>query len=175
VREAGGAAASPPRQPLGPTALLVAAWALGGVTLLFMQAIVRLGARGLDTVAAGLAPLEWGVLLVLTAAFVYGEGVRGIQRGFAPVATRRLLDLLERRRGPRDVLAPLYMLGLVGTPARRVLRAWLGVTAIVIAVLIVREFPEPWRGIVDCAVVAALLWGLGAILVRSLASLRGTT
>ena len=37
------------------------------------------------------------------------------------------------------------------------------VPLIVLAVFVVRALPEPWRGIVDAAVAAALLVGLWAI------------
>jgi hypothetical protein len=47
------------------------------------------------------------------------------------------------------------------------LHAWGGIALIVIAVFAVRAMPEPWRGIVDCGVCAALAWGFGAILVVS--------
>jgi hypothetical protein len=54
-------------------------------------------------------------------------------------------------------------MSLVGAPRRTLARAWLGVALIVLAVLVVRSLPEPWRGIVDAAVAAALLVGLFAI------------
>lgn len=160
--------------PRDARALLVAAWALAGLGLIFAQAIVRLGSRALDTILAGLTAGQWALLLVLTAFFVYTEGVRGIQRKFAPVVTTRLHELMRRRRVLWDALAPLYLLSLVGAPTRNMVRGWAGVFAIIAAVLIVRQFAEPWRGITDFAVVTALTWGLAAILVRALRSFSGT-
>ena len=61
------------------------------------------------------------------------------------------------------LLAPLYGLSLIGASRKETARAWAGTLAIVLAVLVVRSFPEPWRGITDFAVAAALAWGLAAI------------
>jgi hypothetical protein len=47
------------------------------------------------------------------------------------------------------------------------IKAWGGTAAIVAAVILVRNFPEPWRGITDLAVAAALTWGLGAIVAKA--------
>jgi hypothetical protein len=182
---AAGPAPSPAPQPapgLAPSPgtrrgdnryLLVTAWALGGLSFTFLKAIVRLGARALETIGGGLATAEWAVLVLLTLAFVYGEGVRGIQQRFAPNVVTRLHELIGARRRLWDLLGPFYLLSLVGAPRRTLLRAWLGVSAIALAVITVRAFPEPWRGITDFAVVAALAWGLVAILVAALQSLRG--
>ena len=146
--------------------LASAAWALGGVCLLFAAAVVRLSARGLETLRGGLEPWEWGGLLLLTLVFVVGEGWGALQRRWVP----RLVDRARALRGREDVvlrvLAPLYGMSLIAAPPERLLRAWAGSGAVVTAILVVREFPDPWRGIVDLAVAAALVWGMGAILIK---------
>lgn len=145
----------------------VVAWALLGVVVLLSTAVARLAARGIETLRNGLTPWEWGALVGLTATFVYGEGVRALQRRWVP----HLLDRVRRLRGERDVLlrlaAPLYGLSLVGASPRALFRAWAGTAAIVAAVMVVRAFPEPWRGITDLAVAAAVGWGLLVILRRA--------
>jgi hypothetical protein len=70
------------------------------------------------------------------------------------------------------VLAPLYALGLLGADRGTRLRAYVSVFLIVLAVLIVRACSEPWRGIIDGAVAAALAWGLGAMMLQLHAALR---
>jgi hypothetical protein len=159
------------RRPRSTRAVLVAGWALGGLSLTFLQAITRLGARGVHTIANGLTAFEWAVLVLLTLVFVYGEGFRGIQQHFAPRVVQRLHELFARR-ARWQLLGPLYLLSLVGAAPRTMLRAWIGVAAIVVAVLIIRALPEPWRGIIDFAVVAALTWGLIAILAAAGRSLQ---
>ena len=142
------------------------AWAVVGVAAILGKAVLALGARGLDTLRAGLGPAETVALLALTALFVWGEGYRALQRRWVPHVIARV-RLLRRDPTPvRVALAPLYAMSLVGRPRKGLLRAWAGVAAIVAAVLLVRAFPEPWRGIVDFAVAAALAWGTVALLAR---------
>lgn len=156
----------------GPLGRVAAVWALVGVSGLFGAAVFRLGRRGVDTIVGGLTPTYWGVLLALTCVMVYGEGILALQRRWVP-------KLIERARAVRgeplwlQMLGPLYGLSLVGAPPKRVLRAWLGTSAIVAAVLIVRSLPEPWRGIVDFAVASALGWGLLMIVVNAPRAFRG--
>ncbi len=149
-----------------------AAWTLLGVSGLFASAVFRLGGRGVDTILNGLAPVQWAVLAALTFFMVYTEGVLTFQRRWVP-------KLIDRARAIRDepillqLLAPLYGLSLVGGPAKRVLRGWLGTTAIVVAVVAVRALPDPWRGVVDFAVAAALGWGLVCIARQAPRAIRG--
>lgn len=145
---------------------LVSAWTLIGVAALFTSAIYRLGARGVATIQAGLGWGEWLVLVLLTVAFVYGEGFRALDRRWVPRLVERALLLRDDPRVLVRLVAPLYGLSLVGAARDDLIRGWLLTTAILGAVLIVRALPDPWRGIVDFAVAAALAWGLVAILRR---------
>ncbi|MDP2957733.1 MAG: hypothetical protein Q8N53_15005 [Longimicrobiales bacterium] len=155
------------RRSAGAAGVAAAAWALLGVALLFLFAAMRLRRRGLETVQAGLAPLEWVALALLTAVFVYAEGFRALQRRWVPRLIRRVCALREEGCMHHRVLAPLYGMSLIGAPPGSTVRAWGGTLAIVGAVMLVRAFPEPWRGITDLAVASALVWGLGAILVEA--------
>ncbi|RJQ40809.1 MAG: hypothetical protein C4555_00955 [Dehalococcoidia bacterium] len=155
----------------GATGVAAAAWSLGGVCLLFSGAVFRLGRRGVETVRAGLDPEEWAALLLLVLVFVVGEGWGALQRKWVPRLVRRASWLRHGGSPVHRALAPLYGMSLIGAPPAALLRAWGGTAAIVAAVLVVRKFPEPWRGIVDLAVAAALLWGLGAIAVAGRRSL----
>lgn len=147
--------------------MVAAWWGILGVTLLLGRASLDLGARGVHTMRAGLTLGEWLALGALTGFFVYVEGMRALQRRFAPHVVDRALALRANAPVLWRVLAPFYVLGLVGAPARALVRAWGGVAAIVVAVLIVRAMPEPWRGVVDVAVAAALVWGTVALLVEA--------
>ena len=134
------------------------------MAMLFAQAFLRLGARGVSAMRGGLSALEWVALVVLTVVFVYGEGVRALQRRWVPHALTRLQDMPSQPLIHR-VLAPLYGMSLVGAPGRILALAWGGVVAIIVAVLIVSRFPDPWRGITDFAVAAALAWASVALVV----------
>ena len=151
---------------------MAAAWTLVGVSGLFASAVLRLGGRGVETILAGLGPLEWTILTALTLLMVYMEGVLTFQRRWVP----KLIDRARAVRGEPfllQLLAPLYGLSLIGGPAKRVLRGWLGTAAIVGAVLAVRALPDPWRGVVDFAVASALGWGLVCIARRAPEAIRG--
>lgn len=138
-------------------------WAVAGVVLLFANAAYRLGVRGIATIREGLGPWEWAALALLTGLFVYGEGVRALERRYAPFVIGRVVRLREEPSAAYRLLAPLYALALIGARAGTLARAWGGMAAIALAVIIVRALPEPWRGITDFAVAAALAWGLLAI------------
>ena len=150
----------------------VAAWALAGSAAILVRALVALGARGVATVQGGLGPGEWAALLGLTAAFVYGEGVLALERRWVPHVVERARRLRSHDGLFLRLAAPLYAFSLVGAPPRVLARAWAGVGLIVLAVLVVRAFPEPWRGIVDLAVAAALAWAVVALLRQAPRALR---
>lgn len=150
----------------------VQAWGAGGVIFLFAEAAWRLGARGIATVRGGLTTFEWIALAVITVAFVYGEGVRALQRRWVPWVLERIGRLPSEPFVPWGAAAPLYAMSLVGRSRGQVLRAWAGVAAIVLAVVVVSRFAEPWRGIVDIAVAAALVWGAIALLHGAVGTIR---
>ena len=127
----------------------------------------RLGSRGIATVREGLGPPEWAALVVLTLAFVYGEGVRAIGRRWVPHFIERAREVRNVRSLVVRLLAPLHGLSLIAASRGQLVKAWAGVTAIAAVVWLVQRFPDPWRGITDFAVAVALLWGLGAILRRA--------
>jgi hypothetical protein len=147
-------------------------WGVTGVGLLFATAAWRLGERGILTVMTGLSPLQWLALLALTAVFVYGEGVRALERKYVPHVIRRVELLRQERRSWYRLLAPLHALTLIGAARTPLLRAWAGTGAIALAVVVVRSFPEPWRGITDLAVAAALAWGTLALARASVRAFR---
>jgi hypothetical protein len=143
-------------------------WAVAGVAALFARASWQLGQRGAATIAAGLHPVEWLALAVLTGLFVYGEGYRALQRKWVPHLYIRVGQLAGERSAAYRLLAPLYAMSLIGAAPKAMLRAWLGVAAIICAVLVVSRLPDPWRGMVDVAVASALVWGLAALLIAGL-------
>lgn len=150
----------------------VQAWAAGGVVFLFAEAAWRLGERGMAVVRGGLTAFEWVALALITAAFVYGEGVRALQRRWVPWVLARIERLPSEPLLPWGAAAPLYAMSLIGRSRSAMLRAWAGVAAIVLAVLIVSRFPDPWRGIVDIAVAAALVWGAIALIRGAVVTIR---
>jgi hypothetical protein len=154
-----------------PASRFAAVWGLFGVAATFVEAIYRLGARALEAIEQGLSPVQWATLALSTVTLVYFEGYRALQRRFAPRVVQRALAVgAEPLRW--KLLAPLYVLSLVGAPRKEFARGWLAVGLIVGAVFAVRAMAEPWRGIVDGAVACALSWGLVALLAESFRGLR---
>jgi hypothetical protein len=147
-------------------------WGVLGVALVFASASFRLGERGVRTVVAGLTPAQWLLLVALTAVFVYGEGVRALQRKYVPHVLRRVELLRAEQRWWYRLLAPLHALSLIGADTRLLLKSWAGTAAIAGAVAVVRSFAEPWRGITDVAVAAALAWGTYALMRAALRTFR---
>jgi hypothetical protein len=149
--------------------LLVSGWAVLSVAATFVEAIYRLSIHALLTLRADLSPGEWLALLTSVVTFAYGEGYRALQRRFAPHVVTRAFEIGARPLRVYTLpIAPLYSLSLVAAPRRVLARAWLGVTLIVCAVLVVRALPFPWRGIIDAGVAVALAWGLCALFLEFL-------
>lgn len=168
----GGSATEPPASPASRPATVAFLWGLLGVVLLFAAAVYRLGGRALETVSAGLGPWEWLALAVLTVVFVYGEGVRALQRRWVPWVIDRLRMLHDEPRAWYRALAPLHAMAFIGARPRTMAAAWAGSIAIFIAVLVVSRFPAPWRGIVDFAVASALLWATLVLIVTGMRAAR---
>lgn len=139
-------------------------WAVVGLVLILGSAVHRLGRRGIEAIDSGLTPSEWLALVLLTATFVVGEGYYAIARKWVPRVLGRAAALRTEPRLVPRLLAPLHAMGLVYVSWPTALRNWAGVAAIVAAVLIIRAFPDPWRGIVDFAVAGALVVGVVALL-----------
>lgn len=158
-----------------PEPQAVAAWALAGVAAILGWAAFRLTSRGLPVVLEGLLPLQWVALAGSVAVFLYGEGVLALQRGWMPRVVARAEALGRARPRVLWLAAPLHAMGFVGVPIRVALRAWLGAGAIVVAVVLVRALPDPWRGIVDLAVATALAWGALVAAARALRFLTTTS
>jgi hypothetical protein len=138
-------------------------WALVGLGFTLLEAIVRLGQRAAETLGAGLELGEWFAFFSITLGLIYFEGYRALQHRFVPTALARAHELSPSSPRRFRCLAPLYAACLLGAPRSTLIRAWLGVTSIVLAVVAVRHLPTPWRGIIDGAVAAALTWGLVAL------------
>ena len=152
--------------------LHVAAWAVGGVALTFVEAIARLGHRGWGAVETGLTGPQWLALVGATLVLGYFEGYRALHLRFAPDVVAHALELAAGPRTARSLLAPLYATSLLGAERGVIVRAWLAVAAIASSVVVVRGLPDPWRGIVDLAVASALAWGLVALLARFFGAVR---
>ncbi|HEX6277538.1 MAG TPA: hypothetical protein VFZ53_31055 [Polyangiaceae bacterium] len=154
---------------------LVAWWGVLGVALLLAQALVRLAIVAADPFVSGrgLTPFESAVCVAWVLVSLHSEGYRGFQKAFVPRTVARAFHLASAPKPLLVALAPAFCMGLVHARPRRLVTSWSIVVLIVLAVVLVRQLPAPWRSIVDLGVVAGLLWGMIALAVSFARALRG--
>ncbi len=153
----------------------IAVWAVLGVALLLVQAVIRLTLIAIDpfVTGRGLSPLEWGACAAWTVVSLYSEGYRGFQKAFVPRVVARSFHLAAQPRPLYVVFAPAFAMALFHARPKRLFVSWMVVFLVVLAVIGVRHLPVPWRSIVDIGVVAGLVWGLASLLMTFARALRG--
>jgi hypothetical protein len=136
-------------------------WGVGGVLLVLGFAIYRLAPMAYALSDFTLSPLHWFSLVLTVAYMAYAEGYKGFHLAFAPRVVARADYLAQHPRLHHLLLAPLFCMCYIHTTRRRQLIS-IGLTCMILGfVLIARQLPQPWRGIVDAGVVVGL--GLGII------------
>ncbi|HSD86159.1 MAG TPA: hypothetical protein VLB44_01545 [Kofleriaceae bacterium] len=150
----------------------IALWGVLAIAATFVDGIVRLGMRAYTEMSPGISAEQWVALALLTLMMTYVEGYRALQRRFVPSVVSRAWSAGGRPLWA--MLAPLYAVSLVGAPVRTIARSLSGMAMIVLCVVLVRQLPSPWRGIIDAAVACALGWGLVALLASCAFALAGT-
>ncbi|HTQ03279.1 MAG TPA: hypothetical protein VMI54_05460 [Polyangiaceae bacterium] len=134
-------------------------WSSGVVLLTLADGAYRTGLRALYTVERGLTRGEWLALAASVVLFTFGEGHAVLARRFAPAVVARAFSSTAPNGRAALVLGPLHALALARVTWREALRNWAVLAVIAGAIHAVRALPEPWRGVVDAGVFAALLWG----------------
>jgi hypothetical protein len=153
---------------------LTALWGVAGVVLLLLDAVHRLGTKALHVLQAyELTASQYALFAGWTVVIGYLEGYRGFQTRFAPRVVARAAHLAVHPRPLHVLLAPLYCMALLHATRRRLVGSWLLVAGIVAVVLLVRQLPQPYRGLIDGGVVFALAWGTLAIVVHYLRGIAG--
>ena len=146
---------------------LAATWGITGVLLPIAFASVRLGRLGLETFDDALRLHHWAFLVVFLLFMLVSEGYRGFQKSFAPRVAERARELQHNPRVLPALLAPFFCVGFIYATRRRMLGSY-GLTGmIVVFVLLVRQLPQPWHGLVDLGVAAGLLWGVVALVAST--------
>lgn len=156
----------------GPLRALALIWGAIGFLGLLSWALIRLGPLVADSLALPWAWFHWALFGFNLVAMAWFEGYRGFQQNYAPRFAARC-EYLYRHATPMQVMiAPLVCMGFVNAPKRRVLTAWALTSGIVIIVLLYRQLPQPWRGILDAGVVLGLAWGMLATIWHLALALR---
>jgi hypothetical protein len=150
---------------LSVTGAVGAAWGISGVLFLIGGAVLRLTPVALDAFAHPFGPRHWAFLVGFFVFMVWSEGYRGFQKNFAPRVAARARYLRQNPHLGHALLAPLFCMAFFHAPRRRLMGSYGLMTMIVVFVLIARQLPQPWRGLVDLGVAAGLVWGLVALAV----------
>lgn len=139
---------------------LAAIWGFLGVCALFLCAIFRLTPLALDLPIHSLNWYEWVSLIGCLVFMGVAEGYRGFQQNFSPRAAARLKYLKHNVTLTRLVFAPFFCMGYFHATRRRQIASICLTLGIVVLVVIVHNFSQPWRGIIDVGVVFGLAWGI---------------
>lgn len=142
---------------------VAAVWGVLGVLLILGQALGRLGPLALEAMCGELSSAQWAVLIGWVVAMAYGEGYRGFHRRFSPRVVARAAHLARHPTLVRGLFAPFFCTSLFGASRRGVIVARVLVVSITAIVVMVKQLPQPWRGIIDAGVVVGL--GLGSLSV----------
>lgn len=149
-------------------------WAILGVTLLLSQAMFRLSQIAWEALSsATMTGTQLAICAAWTVCNIYLEGYRGFHKRFVPRVVARAHYLALNPRQPAVIFAPLFAMAFFHSNRRAKAAAWGVSFAVIIAIVYVRTLPQPWRGIIDCGVVAGLLFGTFSLLGGALRRVRG--
>ena len=150
------------------THIIGAIWGILGVTLILSSAIVRVYPHVLDAFSLGLSHLQWVVLILWSLFMLVAEGHKGFQKLFSPRVAARTWHLVNHGRPIDLILAPIYCMGYFHATRKRIITSWSLTAVITVIIVIVRYFPQPWRGIIDSGVILGLFYGLVWVYVFTL-------
>jgi len=148
-------------------------WGILGFVALLVNAIVRLSPLAIEAIEGGMSPLEWAAMVGYVVFMVYSEGYKGFHRQASPRVVARGLYLANHPTVLRVVLAPAFCMGLFDATRKRLIVSWSILIMIVGLVLLVRQVPQPWRGILDAGVVLGLVLGALSTLYFMVGAMRG--
>ena len=107
----------------------------------------------------GLSGPQWLLLLGNIVFMAYSEGYKGFHRGYAPRLAARVKYLTYCRNPVEMLLAPLFCMNFFNAPRKRIITSVVLLIGIILLVMLFRQLPQPWRGILDAGVVVGLSWG----------------
>ena len=143
---------------------LIATFGVVWVSVLLLRAIARLTHNALvpitqDMLTPGLAAI-YAVWMVFQG---YAEGYRGFQLRFCPRVIARAVHLGRHHRLLHVLLAGPFCLTLFHAPWRKLLARYIFLTLLITLIVLVRQLPQPYLGIIDGGVVLGLAWGVAAL------------
>lgn len=144
-----------------------ALWGVVGILGLLTFAVYRLTPYAVETLRSELTIIQYLILVAWCGFMLLSEGYDGFQRRIAPRVIMRAKEIKTHGDLLSITLAPLYCFGYFRAPPRRMLISYTAILLIIIAVVIVHQLPQPWRGIIDCGVVLGLTYGICSIILQA--------
>lgn len=148
-------------------------WGIVGVVALLGSSVARLTAPALEGLSADLSVVQIVGVIGWCAFMLYAEAWRGFHKQFSPRVVQRAFTL-PSSPGWVPFAAPVVAMGLLHATRKRRIVGWSLVTGIFLLVMIVRQLPQPWRGLVDAGVVLGLAGGTASILWHAGRAAMGT-
>jgi len=143
---------------------LAASWGLVGFSAIIISAILRLWVYVEEISLESVGAFEICFAVIFTGFMLYAEGFRGFHKKLAPRFASRAKYLSENLNFIRILLAPFFCVGYFEARKSRIIVSFLMTIMIIGFVLIVRQFSQPWRGLIDIGVIAGLVLGLISML-----------
>jgi len=144
---------------------LIALWGISGLCFVLGKAVARLSPIAWEAVRGDEMMIGHWIFLVVWVVYMgYAEGWRGFHKRVGPRTATRAFYLAEQRPLVHLIFAPIFVMALYHASRRTLIVRWCLVIGIVAVVLVVREMPTPWRGIIDAGVVVGLAMGLCSVI-----------
>jgi hypothetical protein len=142
-----------------------AVWGVGGIVAFVVHALRRMTGYGFAAYEYPFEWTHWVLLWTWVPAMIWAEGYRGFHLSFSPMVAARAKYLAEHPRPLHVLLAPVFCLGLIHATRSRFIRSASLTAGIIAVVLLVRRFPQPWRGIIDLGVIMGLSIGVISMII----------
>lgn len=139
-------------------------WGLAGVVTMLLYSVMRVIPSWSELAAPQNGLIDYVVFSIVLLAMIYWEGYKGFHKAFAPRVVSRSKALIYQPSPVYRILAPVFCIGLIGSPIRRKISLIVFTGVIVLLVVGVKAMPQPWRWMIDLSVAMALLVGVGSIL-----------
>ncbi|NNJ70449.1 MAG: hypothetical protein HKP10_04085 [Kiritimatiellales bacterium] len=140
-----------------------ALWGVAGLSLIFGRGLFCLYPYVEELECSTFGWIHWAALVASLLFMGYAEGYKGFHLKFSPRAAARARYLKQNPTLVRILLAPLFCMGFFHATRKRKIVAYSLTTMIILLIVLVRQLPQPWRGIIDAGVLLGLGWGLVSV------------
>jgi len=153
---------------------LIALWGISGLCYILFRAVERLTPIALEPILDGSMGLgHWAFFVIWVTYMGFYEGWRGFHKRVGPRTASRAFYLADKRPPLHVLFAPIFCMALYHASRKTLIVRWSLVVGIVTLVVLIRQAPQPWRGIVDAGVVLGLGMGLCSVIYFFVRGLSG--